>query len=112
MRPSPFLSVSAKAECGSWLFGASSPNAGLAARASRTGRTRKAMRCMWVLLVRSALDLPAAVGLATRRAVGLLLLAADDDLLTVLAAVLAARALVRLDRRDRAGVAGVGVLPR
>src|SRR5262245_47835131 len=59
-----------------------------------------------------ALDLPAAVGLTAGRAVGLALLAAHRDGLLILAAVLAARALVRVRRGDRARVPGVRVAPR
>src|SRR5215468_1872164 len=59
----------------------------------------------------SAFDLPGAVRLPARGAVGLLLLAADDDGLLVLSAVGPVRQLVGAGRRDRAAVAGVGVVP-
>src|SRR5437870_1413602 len=56
-------------------------------------------------------DLPLAVGLTAGGSVRRLLLAADVDGLRVLAAVLAARRLVRAFRRHRAGVSVVRVLP-
>src|SRR5262249_59790795 len=58
----------------------------------------------------STLAFPATVGLATRRAVSLLLLVVDRHGRLVFTAVLAIR-LVRADRRDRAGMATVRVVP-
>src|SRR5262245_437146 len=62
-------------------------------------------------LVSSALDLPRAVGLAAGCAIGLMLLAADHDRLRIFTAILAGGELVRLGRRDRAGVACIGIVP-
>src|SRR6267378_2764432 len=56
-------------------------------------------------LERSSLDLPAAVGLAAGRAVGLLALPADDDVILELAAVAASR-LIGPCRRHRTGMPG------
>src|SRR5262249_7023234 len=56
-------------------------------------------------------DLPVAVRLAAGGAIGLLLLAADIDLLGVLAAIGPVGGLVGMGRRDRAGMPGIGVLP-
>src|SRR5262245_1831580 len=105
-RPSPFSSVSANAACGSPGFLGSSAKAGSAARTNRV--VSQKMRCMGPPLV---LDLPAAVGLPAGRAVGLLLLATDHHVLAVLAAVLTARGLIGMGRRDGARVARVGVRP-
>src|SRR5919206_733919 len=57
-------------------------------------------------------DFPASVGLPAGGAVGPLRLAADNDLLLVFAAVGPVGCLVRMRRRDAAGIAAVRVLPR
>src|SRR5262245_29468789 len=59
----------------------------------------------------SALDAPRTVRLATRGAVGLVLLAPDHDRLLVLPAVLAVGELIGPGWGDRAGIPGLGVLP-
>src|SRR5262244_3220284 len=64
-----------------------------------------------MLVSSGRLDLPGAVRLAARGSVGRLRLAADDDRLLVLAAVLAVGELVGARRRDRPRVSRVGIVP-
>src|SRR5262245_8033676 len=110
MTRSRLRSLSANAARGSSFLAASSARTGTTARPIPAATTRTLIVCMRE--VSSALDLPRAVGLTARGSVRLMLLSADHDRLVVLPAVLAGGELVGARRRDRAGVAGVGVLPR
>src|SRR5215831_7702049 len=104
--PSWFRSASANAARGSYFLASSARDDEAASATAMIGIHVTRMN------VSSALDLPRPVGLAAGGSVGLVLLAAHDDRLLVLPAVLAVRKLIRPRRGDRAGVPGVRVLPR
>src|SRR5262249_36782178 len=82
----------------------------MAARNDTAKKVRRMSRLPW-RRARSALDLPGPIGLAARRSVGLMLFAADHDVLGVFAAVLAVRQLIGLGRCHRSGVAGLRIVP-
>src|SRR5260221_451 len=90
------------------IHGSACPVRALAV-ASATADARPRSRCARRALLH---DLPAAVGLAAGGAVGLLLVAGDDRVAGVFAAVAAVAGVVAAGRRDPVAVAFILALPR